>query len=122
MSDGIITYGPGVEVINNKIDGTLSDAFGDAFGIYVRFADSPFVMQNRISRTEHADTRISTAIRHVDGARGLFQENAIINSDQIGTTAIDGFSQTESFCRNNSIMNFTTGVSDCFSSGNVTRP
>ncbi len=98
---GIITYGPGVEVINNKIDGTLSDAFGDAFGIYVRFADSPFVMQNRISRTEHSGgTRTSTAIRHVDGARGLFQENAIINSDQIGTTAIDGFSQTESFCRN----------------------
>ena len=120
---GIVASGPGVKVLNNVVDDTQGTG-GSAFGIYTLFSHgASIIMQNSVSRTEHSGTSGSYGITQASSARVLIKDNVVINSGQQGTAAIRGQTSAESLCRDNSIMNFATGISDCLDGGgNVIQP
>jgi len=119
LAFGMLVTGPGMEVVNNKINGTHSEgSVSSASGIFMDDAEGAIVKYNHISNTISEGD--SFGIIMDGGDQILLQGNVVINSDQQGSIGISNEGAASAVCRDNTILNFSNGLIDCINSvGNV---
>jgi len=111
---GIVSSGSGGSILNNEIYGTFDEAFENAFGVYV-VSDGTVLQGNRVKQTESGSG--STYGIYSAGNDNVFDNNAIINSVEIGTFGINDNETTSGYCTNNTVLGYTTQNGGCTDGG-----
>ncbi len=121
LAAGIVSLGPGVEIIDNHVHNTFSSSFNAEGILFLTKSDVAMVLRNRISETTSTAGGLTYGIDHSSGSRVVIRDNQIVNASATGTTAIlGGSSDSECLAVGNNLINFTTFISACTDGGGNT--